>query len=218
MVTNRKGALQIPLLFAVFLITFSGLRIWGFLRNWRYLTETQLRLDRCVGEAAQQFRNSLNSLEVSNQRITDVRTAIKMAELEPWLIPPLQAVLLVQVAQQEWIRTRWEIKKGGWLLSQGCGKGKDTARPLPALDFIRDPPDPIGPQPLYWKGVMPQFFQFQVSHRPRHAAAKVERGQSDKISFESLELGSSGIGGNSGNGQWKANWSRPQKLGWASFP
>lgn len=136
---DSKGGLHVPLLLAVFLISFSGFRIWGFLRNWQFLVETQLRLDRCVGEVAQKFKDSLNSLETGNRRITKLRMAIQMAELEPALIPPLQAVLLAQVVQQELIQARWKLKRGHWLVSRGCGKPSDSAYPLPALKFVRAP-------------------------------------------------------------------------------
>jgi hypothetical protein len=198
-VTNEKGVLHIPLLIALFFITFSGFRIWGILRNWRFLVETQFHLDRCVGEVAQQFRGALNSLEASNVRIAQLRVAIQLAELEPWLIPPLRGVLGAQVAQQELVKGRWQLTRARWFL-HGCGKMKDTTYPLPALNFVRDLPDLIGPQALHWKGVMPENFKFQVSHRSRHAAARVEEG------------------GRNGNSQWRAYWSPFQKLSWASFP
>jgi hypothetical protein len=200
------------LLLAVFLITFSGFRIWGFLRNWRFLVETQLRLDRCVGEVAQGFRDSLNSLEASNRRIIQLRIAIQVAELEPWLIPPLQVILIAQAAQQDLIQARWEFRRVHWLVLNGCGKARDRAQPLPALKFIRNAPDSIGPQSLTWEGIMPENFEFQVSHRPRHAAAKVEGGQGEKVS---VNLGSPE---SQSKTKWRANWSVPHKLSWASFP
>jgi hypothetical protein len=202
MVNSIKGGLHVPLLLAVFLISCSGFRIWGFLRNWRFLVETQFRLDRCVGRVAQEFRDSLNSLEISNQRITKLRAAIQMAELEPWLIPPLQAILMAQVTKQELIRAGWDLKRGHWLISIGCGNPKDTAHPLPGFKFIRNPPDWVGPQALTWEEIMPDKFEFQVGHPPRYAAAKVEGGWDEKT----------------GRNQWKAIWSAPHKLSWASFP
>ncbi|MEO5968902.1 MAG: hypothetical protein ABIQ95_03170 [Bdellovibrionia bacterium] len=194
--SNTKGGLHVPLLLAVFLISVSGLRIWAFLRNWRFLVETQLRLDRCVGKVAQEFRDSLNSIEISNQRIKKLRIAIEMAQLEPGVIPPLQAVLIAQVTKQELIRAKWDFKRGYWLVSQGCGNSKDIAYPLPAFKFIRNPPDLVGPQALIWEEIMLEKFEFQVSHRPRYAAAIVEGGLDEK---------------------WKATWSAPHKLSWTNF-
>jgi len=231
-----QGVLHLPLLLAVFIISVSGFRIWGFLRNWRFLAETQLRLDRCVGEVAQEFRDSLNSIEKSNARIKKLRIAIQLAELEPALIPPLQAVLVIQVGQQEFVRAKWVLRRARWSLDRGCGKAKDTAHLLPVLSFIRDPPDWIGPQALHWTGeggdsvsggvgTMPEEFNFQVSHRSRHAAAKVKGGMlGEEISIDlgtpesQAKRGDSGGLGRSGKNKWKATWSEPRKLGWASFP
>jgi hypothetical protein len=193
----------VPLLLAVFLISLTGFRIWGLLRNWRFLVETQLRLDRCVGQVAQDFRDVLNKIEKKNERIGQLRLAIKMAEIEPWLIPPLQALLIAQVAQQEIATLQWNLKRGHWLIAKGCGKPRDKAHPLPALEFLRGSPDGVGPQELRWEGIMPKKFDFQVMHRPRYAAAKVERESNE----ENTRIQST----------WKAKWNVPQKFDWTNF-
>jgi len=198
---GTRGSLQLPLLLAMVMIVLGGFGIWGFMRNWRFLMETQLRLDKCVGVAAQEFRGALNSLMTDNQRVQALRAAILAAELQPELIPPLKVTLQVVVAKQEFTLIQWKIKTGKWLVSRGCGKWKDWAIPLPSLEFIREPPDSIGPKALRWAGQSRSEFFFQVEHSPRASAARVEGGCLE------WKLDCKG---------WISNWTSPQR-DWTSF-
>ncbi len=199
MVTDRRveGSLQIPLLLILFTIVIAGCGIWGFLRHWRFMVETQLRLNQCVGRAAHDFRDTLNSLFLLNQKILELRASIEAAKLYPPLIPPLEAGLIVVVSKQDWIQVQWKAKSLKWFLSQGCGQRGDHALPLPGLEFTRDPPDSIGPKALRWSGQMPKSFHLQIRHFPRVAAAKVQGDESDSI-FERKK--------------WISTWTVPQKF------
>lgn len=200
---NHSGALQIPLLLFLIVFVFAGFRIWGFLRHWKHLVETQLRLDQCVGTTAQEFRDQLNSLIQLNQRVWQLRIAIQAAQIKPWLVPPLKMILILVTTRQEMIQFQWQLRQGKWMLSQGCGSRGDWALPLPSFDFKRDPPDSTGPMPLSWKGQMPKEFYFYVMHSPRHAAARVEGGSDGTLGQTK---------------KWIAVWAPPKQFSWANLP
>lgn len=196
-----QGSLQIPLLLAMFMIVMSGFGIWGFLRHWRFLMETQLRIDKCVGIAARDYRDVLNSVMAHNNQVHLLRAAILAAELSPELIAPLKVALAIVVAKQEFIRARWQVRRGRWLLTRGCGGSGDWALPLPALEFVRDAPDTTGPQALHWPGEFPAEFHLQIKHFPRYGAAQVEGGCLEtKLDCK----------------KWKTVWSPPRR-DWASL-
>jgi hypothetical protein len=171
---DTDGAFYIPLLLITSIMVIGGFGILGLMRHWRFLAETQLRLNQCVGQVALDFKDTLNTIHLSNQRIEEIRAAIVAAHLEPSLIPPLRVALEAQVVQQDAQRIHWKIKSFSWMKNQGCGAKGDIASPLPVLQFERAPPDTIGPQALYWIPEIPSFFLIQVGNRPRWAAAMVK--------------------------------------------
>jgi hypothetical protein len=206
-VWNKKlgvaGVFHIFLMLITFILVSTGFGIWGVMKQWRILVQTQIRLDRCVGDTALELRNHLNSLVSINQRIFFLRQAIGLAKLEPWLIPPLEAELYIVVGKQEWMRNSWKIRELKWIAVQGCSfeKEKNLAVPLPDLPFARDLPDDKGPQALRWSrgtslirgvskmskmsgedkkgkfiGRPDRTFCIQLRSRSRNAAAKVEGG------------------------------------------
>ncbi len=200
---NRvRGSFHLPLCWFVFTFVMVGFGVLGFLRNWRKLVETQLRLNQCVGEVALELRETLNLLGDSNQKINSLRLAIPAARIQPYLLTSLEVALAQIVASQEVLLFRWEIQKRKWFSLQGCGYPGDWAIPLPELSLRRNPPDSIGSQPLQWLGEEPSEFYLQIVHRSRGAAAQVERGSLDKK-----------------NKKWSATWTnlQNQKRKWPDF-
>ncbi len=196
---DSRGVFQIPLLMILWVWVIAGFGIWGFFRNARFLVETQLRLDRCVGQVALHFKKTLESLESSNQKIQSLRAEIRIAELEPWLIPPLEIALGAVAFHQGVLQAAWSSRWGAWLLSKGCGEREDRALALPLLKYIRDPPDLIGLQPLKWVGVLPREFYFHVKNGSRHAAACVAEAREK------------------GENRYEAFWCPPRRSSWTSF-
>lgn len=212
---STEGSLSLPLLLAIFTLTMSGFGVWGILRHWRFLVETQLRLNECVGVRSQDFKQTLISLASDNRKIRVLRGAIQLATLRPDLIPPLEVALNSVVAKQELSRFQWKAKQAQWLLKQGCGHRGDKAYPLPDLQFTRDPPDTTGPQAIHWMGEMPSQFLIQLSHSPRHAAAVIQRKQQGQENV-SLENGG-GFGKSFEQVDWTAAWDVPRMHKWTSF-
>lgn len=198
MTKNQNGALQIFLLITLMTFCIGGFGIWSYFRKWRLLAATQIRLDRCIGKAAQDFRTTLNLIESYNLQIQGLRASIQAAEAYPALVPPLQAALLAVVSLQEVEKYKWEAKRVKWIITRGCGKWTDQARKLPDLEYQRDPPDSVGPQTLEWPGEMPEEFFFQIQNPPRYAAALVTRSEN-------------------GLQTWKAKWTVPKKLSGTDF-
>ncbi|HLD98802.1 MAG TPA: hypothetical protein VJB59_01000 [Bdellovibrionota bacterium] len=190
---GERGSLHVPLLIATLLLSTTGFGIWGVMRSWQNIMKLQLRLDRCVGEAALEFRDRLKLIESANTRIKALRIALAAATIKPILKPPLKVALTIEVARQDYQIARWKFKQADWLLKRGCGKPGDFARPLPAFQYTRFPPDPIGQQPLSWPGEYPNVFRFQAAHLPRVSAAQVYSPQK---------------GGNF-NGKFSAHWATP---------
>jgi hypothetical protein len=197
----QSGYLLVPLVLALMMTALSGLGVWGLLRHWRFAVETQLRINRCLGEVAREFRDVLHSLESANQRIVALRASIVAASVQPWLIPSLEAALSLEVAGQDLIQMKWTARSLKWLVIQGCGHRGDVAMPLPQLKYNRPPPDGVGFQPLEWRGKMPDEFALQLQHSPRYAAAVVKENQNGVVS---------------GKSSWIAVWSVPKKVSWTS--
>ena len=171
---KERGSLHIPLLLGLLALSTAGFGTWGFLRNWRHLMETQLRLDRCVGQAAQEFRDRMNSLESDNLKIKALRASAGAAP-HPAAKAALIAATATLVIKQDVERGIWTAAQLKWVVKRGCGERGDWGFPLPGMGWIRRPPDPSGPQPLGWTG-MPEVFRFEARHGSRSAAATVTGG------------------------------------------
>jgi hypothetical protein len=175
----------------------GGLGFWGVLRSWRWNVQTQLRLNRCVGETAQSLREYLDRIETANKTIRSLRAAVTGFRLATRfeLIPPLLEGIQVAVLVQDSTLALWQARRVTWLTRRGCGKWGDWALPLPDLKLRRGVPDADGQQVLEWIGARPNDFRIQVHHRSRAAAARVD------VQSES----------NFGSASWQANWAVPQK-------
>jgi hypothetical protein len=193
-VKSQKGSLQVPLVIGVAIATITALSILGLMRHWRSITELQLRLDECAGRTGIELKSRLESLEKANTRIKAIRAAIAATSALPYgqaAKPPLEAALLVEVSRQEIQLSLWRAKMAAWLLRRGCDARNDLVLPLPALPWLRDPPDEIGPAPLRWTGKAAQTFTVRLGHPPRYSAAEVTK---------------------TNEGRWMAKWKNPFSL------
>jgi hypothetical protein len=185
-VTHPTGAISLPLLLITLIIAMCGLGILGFQVRWRQLVQSQLCLDRCVGQAAHHLRDLLNQLSDENQTILRLRIAIQAASKTPYLIPALKTSLLAVTIQQDLQLQAWQMRRAQWWMERPCGIKKnhrelnqnnfqkDKITPLPDLNFQREPADSIGPQPLLWKDPpQPTYFRIYRALRPRAAVAYV---------------------------------------------
>ena len=201
--SHSEGFLQIPLGMALIILFILGFGVWGLLRNWRFITETQLRLDQCVGKMAFEYRDTLNSLAATNQRIHQLRAAIAASTLAaPGITAGLQAGLKGLVLKQELELRLWEFKGAQWLI-KSCGKSGDFPFPLPKLQGVRPPMDAIGEQALEKYVQDPSSFRIQVFHSSRASAAQVKGGSIGSL----VEVK-----------KWKAEWVAPELYSGTSFP
>jgi hypothetical protein len=115
---NQNGVAHAPMLLALFCAALAGFGIWGTLRHWRHVTETQLRLDRCVGQSAQELKTTLVRLDFTNRRIKELRIAIIPAP--PPLQIPLRASLELAAGFQEYLLLKWKAKQVLWMAHRGC--------------------------------------------------------------------------------------------------
>lgn len=191
---DSKGSLQLPLALALIAITAGAMGSCRLLHRWRALVELQLRLDRCVGQAALELKDTLEKITSTNQKIRVLRASILASGGVPGAIPPLQAALISAAQYQDTKRTSWEMQRVLWLSRQKCGNPLDIPIPLPALQWTRDPPDAVGPQPLRWNGLPPELFHLEIGHSPRHAAAHLYP-KGEYIDFST---------------HWHAEWAAPR--------
>jgi hypothetical protein len=198
-VKDSGGFLALPMALALVGLAGAGFGIWGFLRAWRHLAETQLRLDACVGRQAHEFRRELDTLESSNIRMTVLRAAVADALVaNPAAVPALNVALQAEVSYQTAVQVRWTAAEARWLARRGCGENGDFPIPLPSFPYLRDPPDPLGPRPLRWTASAEKRLEVGAAHRPRYASAKIESGGE--------------------SAKWKASWSVPLRIGkWPGF-
>ena len=209
---NKEGVLHAPLLMTTLLLCMGGFGTWGFLRSWRASMETQLRLNRCIGSQILKLRDTLNTLESLNHRMTEIRAAIAAASLTPASAPlssTLRGALQLAAFQQDFIHTQWKVQQGKWQLFSTCGERRDYADPLPSLTYQRLPPDTLGPQPLTWPGKMPESFCSQVYHRPRYSAACTKNSLESSLG-NSLE--GEKIQNDFKNKKWTAHWAPPRRI------
>jgi hypothetical protein len=199
---SEKGAMHLPMLFAVLIMATAGFGTWGILRHWRFLVEAQFQVNRCVGQTAHDLRDILNSLRQGNHQIRKLRLAILAAHLKPELIPPLKTALNLVVAQQDFHQLKWKTIQAKWFVARGCGNLRDQVTPIPGLPLKRDPPDQIGPLPLDWVGLKKIFIEMR--HAPRSAAAYVRPGTSQVLEFYENE-----DSGEWDRSPWISEWAQP---------
>lgn len=197
MTTCERGALSVPLLLSLVAISLMGFGTWGVMRRWRHLTETQLRLDRCVGDVALELKGTLNRIERANGRMRKARALnIPLSLLNPPAAEALKKLLMLQSALQDLEQFRWQARRARWLVQKGCGDAGKLMAPLPAMDWKRPPDDPLGPMPLQWIGANRRL-QILLFESSRSAVAAIEA--------ESINMTGELIGEYS----WKAAWTRP---------
>jgi hypothetical protein len=208
--TSQSGALQLVFLVSLLVLLTAGLGIASFAKYWRLLMETQLRLDRCVGEKARELSEILNSIEKSNRRICELRNS--QQDLEPESRTEFQVHIQSEVGNQQGMILKWRRKQAKWKKAKGCGQRGDQALPLRSLSWTRDPPDLYGAQSLRWEGSMPHEVLVQLNHVPRAAAAMVRRVTGDEAPHvqvnEEIEDEKEG---SCSQPIWKADWSVPRK-------
>jgi hypothetical protein len=195
---DEQGVLTVPLLVLLLASTLLGLGTLGLMRHWRHLTELQLRLDRCVGNAALDLKKTLERIEAGNSRLRALRAAqvaATLVEAAGSLVPLMEA----EVAHQQLELLRWQARQAEWLALRGCDGKADLPAPLPSMSWSRPPPDLIGPQLLSWSSGERRL-ALELYHSPRAAAAVVE------------------AGGSLGSDSWKASWSFPGNVPGAHVP
>lgn len=173
MVDNRGNlTLAMACILAVHLA--CGMGLWKAIREHRAQVGLQLKMDRCLGQEAQSLRDTLNQVEAWNGRIRALRLSIAAATVRPELRPPLTAALWASVRAQDVILTAWSARRAQALVPESCGISGWFRMPPPVLDYRRPPPDPMGPQALYWPD-QPTEFQMEGHTLHRRSDARVSR-------------------------------------------
>lgn len=203
---NQVGLLSLPLGLALVGLSVGTLGVIAIQRDWRTLTQTQLRIDRCVATTAHALKTRLIQIEKSNRRIHALRGLILAAGPGGLTQPAIQAAraaLLAEVARQDALLAGWLAKQGLWLAKQGCDQSKgDVPMPLPALPWSiadRGPADWIGPQALADESAREELY-LQLSHPPRHSAALVRKEAHPNSIGEIMN----------GTSPWQTQWTAPR--------
>lgn len=155
------------------LIGMSSIGIYQVLSDWKEMVKVQLHLDQCVLEAAQKFQNSMNQIEKSNTRIKIIRKALLPAQLLPKARIALSLALKIEVFNQKRVQITWKFFQTAWILRRGCNLPRGIAGPLPSLDWIRPPPDILGPQPLKRIHTNKNSFLVLAIRYPRKSAISI---------------------------------------------
>jgi hypothetical protein len=193
---SRDGLFHLPAVVALIIISSAGFGVWGIQRQWKENVTLQLALDACIGAAATEFRDHLNSLSASNERIRSIRAALMAAAILPEAIPPLRVALASQVAYQQARIAKWTVRRASMLSPSVCG-GAHYAY-FPALPVTRTPPDLVGPTPLHWSPIAPSGFHLQAGKSPRHSAAVIKGETHENTAIQSDP------------GEFKAEWASPE--------
>lgn len=202
----QQGFLQIPIALLLFALCLAGFGSLGLLHRWRQLSEIQLRLNACTRKAGLRLKSTIEGVQTENRRI-EIARAAKAAALAAGLLAAVETAELTLrtiVLSQDARLLQWKLLQAAWLSRAFCKNAKDRPFPLPTLEWIRHPPDPLGPQPLVWAGpgTLPSEFRIEIGHSTRRSAAKVFHASPR----ESLLNEKS---------QWKAEFTAPRA--WASI-
>jgi hypothetical protein len=192
----ESGALSVPLALLLSVSLTFGVAGWALLHRWRVLTEVQLRLDRCTGEAAQDLKRAFERTQRLNQAIRAARAALAASFILPEAAEAAREALRIASAAEDAVMTAWQVKRALWVVRRGCGASGDRAWPLPRLPWARDPPDLLGPKPARWAAESSSF-RIEASNGTRRAAARVGPGTGEQN--EEQEPSS-----------WSLEWTRPR--------
>ncbi len=191
---GNRGTLTMLFCFALIIVSSCGLCILGSLRYWRFSVETQLRLNRCVGAAAGEFRDLLNLLVALNHEIYGLRSVTTFAE--PSLVPFLKETLAQAVMDQESVYAKWNFKRLNWGTNEHCRGPTDTYLVLPEISLRRESDDQLGPKPFTWDDpVESSVFSVQALHD----------GYPTRAAVAEIFGGSNGIPGD--HRKWESYWS-----------
>ena len=199
---GSRGAIAVPMLLACGTLAFGTLGRWGILRHWRFLAETQLRLDRCTQVEALELKATQRLIERTNLGIHATRALILAGVLEPPAAAAARAALEALVLRQDAALLAWKARQLAWLLPGHCGSSEDLRLPLPGLDWTRPSPDPFGPMPLLWEN-MPERFVIRASRSPRHSVAEVGRNRNHDHNHQGKQEDSDV------SKEWTARWVSP---------
>lgn len=186
---DDKGAIGILALLLFVVISTGGFGIWGLFHHQHQIAKLQFRLDHCIAPYAIAFRDSLAEIETLNSRLNALRLSLATALVtQPELAPTLRGTLQLTSAQQEVVLTKWRLRSA--LSRPLCAKVEDTVLPLPALQYTRLPPDPLGPKPLQWTGRMPESWTFELktTHTTLRRAALTVRRKINEIPSQHFTL------------------------------
>lgn len=176
MVSSENGAVSVPVALLVGITMSFGIGGWTLLHRWRMLTELQLRLDRCTGEAAQDTKKAFERIQVLNRAIRIARATLEASVVLPEAAEAAREALRLAAAAEEALVAAWRAKRAFWAIRRGCGGSGDRATALPSLPWARDPPDLIGPKPLRWESDT-STFRIQATNGTRSSAAQVGPGK-----------------------------------------
>ncbi len=179
---DETGALHLPLALTFMILSVAALALIGIMRQWRNLTDTQLRLDECVRKASLELRDRNRFVESSNTRMKAIRTLIAGSTvIAPEALAALRTALQVEFLRREALLRTWQVKQMTWLARRGCDGKQDFPLPLPSLSWVEEPPDTIGPKPLIWPPEVRKEHTVFLRRGPRRSIARIfvkESGQS----------------------------------------
>ena len=171
-----KGQAILPLLMVLSLWATLGLGMHQLLRRWHSQVVTQLLMNRCVGEFAQEYRDSLNALEVANGQIRSLRRALLAASVLGGLgSNALRLLLRARVLTQDVILLRSRMKFLGRHSRLGCQLRGLVFGRFASIRYTRPPPDALGPRMLEWPGGLPDVHEFSLRRGSLRSGARVER-------------------------------------------
>ena len=196
---NQTGSLSILLCLWVLITVLSGLGILGFSRLLRTRVDTQLRLDRCVGEIAIEFRNELNRLVFLNRTIFRAKSNIKLAQVTGQfeLIPGHIQTIETTVLKQDLVFARWHRRS--WRI---CALPEDSPRLFPRFeDYLERLPPGVGegPGPLALKSLLDSSVVVTLADGRRSSSAEIFGGTDGSTDREAIE-----------NREWQARWIVPR--------
>jgi hypothetical protein len=181
---GRDGFFHVMLSLVCAITVITGLMLWGLLHQWKNLMDTQLRLDKCTGQLAVDFKHKLETVKEMNYVMIATRASISAAMASVYgeaTVPALQAVLTAEYSLQELQQVEWDAQAVKWLATGGCGKNGDIAIPVLPLNWSRPPPDNIGENAISLDS-LPKQVRIEAYHLPRKSAAILERSDDESWS------------------------------------
>lgn len=185
---SPQGSSALPLILLGVVLSFSAISTLQLFGSVSENSQLQLKLDRCVGQAASETRRRILRIEAINRMISIFRIMMTVAIFFPKAAAGLQKVMRAFTFAQDLDRLIWNALHYRILLGLYCDTPSQWLSRLlfrsSGPPYRRPPPDILGPLPLKWTKKKKEVY-FRIASDPKISASEVVFDEEWKIRWAS---------------------------------